>query len=81
MQRSRPSAKNCNRLLKPLNALRDLNNKFMSVSIRRLNTTDSDFNARLMAVLAFEAAEDEAIDRAAANILAEVKQRGDDAVL
>ena len=53
----------------------------MSVSIRRLNTTDSDFNARLMAVLAFEAAEDEAIDRAAANILAEVKQRGDDAVL
>jgi histidinol dehydrogenase len=67
--------------LKPLNALRDLNNKFMSVSIRRLNTTDSDFNARLMAVLAFEAAEDEAIDRAAASILAEVKQRGDDAVL
>ncbi len=53
----------------------------MSVSIRRLNTTDSDFNAKLMAVLAFEAAEDEAIDRAAANILAEVKQRGDDAVL
>ena len=53
----------------------------MSVSIRRLNTTDSDFNARLMAVLAFEAAEDEAIDRAAAQILAEVKQRGDDAVL
>ena len=34
-----------------------------------------------MAVLAFEAAEDEAIDRAAANILGEVKQRGDDAVL
>ncbi|NDC09912.1 MAG: histidinol dehydrogenase, partial [Oxalobacteraceae bacterium] len=53
----------------------------MSVSIRRLNTTDPDFNARLLGVLAFEAAEDEAIDRAAANILAEVKQRGDDAVL
>ncbi len=53
----------------------------MSVSIRRLNTTDSDFNAKLMAVLAFEATEDEAIDRAAAHILAEVKQRSDDAVL
>ena len=53
----------------------------MSVTIRRLDTADADFNAKLMAVLAFEAAEDEAIDRAAANILAEVKRRGDAAVL
>ncbi|MFM8246221.1 MAG: histidinol dehydrogenase, partial [Burkholderiaceae bacterium] len=52
-----------------------------SVPIRRLSTTDADFRATLMAVLAFEAAEDEAIDRAAANILAQIKQRGDAAVL
>ncbi len=53
----------------------------MSVSIRQLDTTDPDFQAKLMQVLAFEASEDEAIDRAAANILADVKARGDAAVL
>jgi histidinol dehydrogenase len=53
----------------------------MSVSIRQLDTTDPDFHAKLMQVLAFEASEDEAIDRAAANILADVKARGDAAVL
>jgi histidinol dehydrogenase len=51
------------------------------VSIRKLDSTDADFNAQLMAVLAFEASEDEAIDRAAAGILADVKARGDAAVL
>ncbi len=55
--------------------------KVMSVSIRQLDTTDPDFQAKLMQVLAFEASEDEAIDRAAANILADVKARGDAAVL
>ena len=53
----------------------------MSVQIRQLDTTDVDFNAKLMQVLAFEASEDEAIDRAAASILADVKARGDAAVL
>jgi histidinol dehydrogenase len=53
----------------------------MSVPIRQLDTTDPEFNAQLMHVLAFEASEDEAIDRAAATILAEVKARGDAAVL
>ena len=53
----------------------------MSVLIRQLDTTDPEFNAQLMHVLAFEASEDEAIDRAAATILAEVKARGDAAVL
>ena len=53
----------------------------MSVQIKKLNSTDADFNAQLRAVLAFEAAEDEAIDRAAAGILADVKARGDAAVL
>lgn len=53
----------------------------MSVQIRQLDSTDADFNAKLMVVLAFEASEDEAIDRAAASILADVKARGDAAVL
>ena len=53
----------------------------MSVNIRQLDTSDPDFNAKLMQVLAFEASEDEAIDRAAASILADVKARGDAAVL
>lgn len=53
----------------------------MSVLIRQLDTADTDFNAKLMQVLAFEASEDEAIDRAAAGILADVKARGDTAVL
>lgn len=53
----------------------------MSVEIRKLNSSDKDFREQLMAVLAFEASEDEAIDRAAASILADVRQRGDVAVL
>ena len=51
------------------------------VSLRQLDSTDKDFSQKLLAVLAFEASEDEAIDRAAASILADVKQRGDAAVL
>ena len=53
----------------------------MTIRIRRLDTSSTDFNAQLSAVLAFEASEDEAIDRAAATILADVKLRGDAAVL
>jgi histidinol dehydrogenase len=53
----------------------------MPVQLRKLDSTDADFNAQLRAVLAFEAAEDDAIDRAAAAILADVKARGDAAVL
>jgi histidinol dehydrogenase len=53
----------------------------MAISIRKLDSSNPDFNAQLSAVLAFEASEDEAIDRAAAQILADVKARGDAAVL
>ena len=49
--------------------------------MRRLNTADANFKAQLDALLAFDAGEDEAIDRAAASILADVKTRGDAAVL
>jgi histidinol dehydrogenase len=53
----------------------------MPVQIRKLDSADAGFNDQLRAVLAFEATEDEAIDRAAAAILADVKARGDAAVL
>jgi histidinol dehydrogenase len=51
------------------------------ITIRKLDSAASDFKPQLAAVLAFEAGEDEAIDRAAAQILADVKVRGDAAVL
>ncbi|GGC05925.1 histidinol dehydrogenase [Oxalicibacterium flavum] len=53
----------------------------MTINIRRFDSTDPDFKAQLAAVLAFEASEDEAIDRAALRILDDVKKRGDAAVL
>ena len=58
-----------------------MKNRTMSVVIRQLDSADQDFQTKLMAVLAFEASEDEAIDRAAAGIIADVRQRGDAAVL
>jgi histidinol dehydrogenase len=53
----------------------------MSIQIRHLDSTDANFKAQLADVLAFEAGEDQAIDQAAARILADVKARGDAAVL
>lgn len=53
----------------------------MSIQITRLNSLDSDFSSKLKQLLAFEASEDQAIEQAVATILADVKQRGDDAVL
>ena len=52
-----------------------------ALQIRRLDAADDDFKHQLTAVLAFEAGEDAAIDQAAAAILADVKLRGDAAVL
>ena len=49
--------------------------------IRRFSSRDVDFTARLDALLAFEAAQDEAVERTVAAILADVKARGDAAVL
>ena len=51
------------------------------VAIKRLSTVDADFTAKMDALLAFEAAADEGIERTVANILADVKQRGDTAVV
>ncbi|HZS80251.1 MAG TPA: histidinol dehydrogenase, partial [Herbaspirillum sp.] len=53
----------------------------MGIAIRKLDSTEAGFREKLFAVLAFEAGEDAAIDRAAATILADVKARGDAAVL
>jgi histidinol dehydrogenase len=53
----------------------------MSIQIRKLDSGAADFEVQLRAVLAFEASEDEAIDQVVARILADVKARGDTAVL
>ena len=53
----------------------------MASLITRLDSADADFSSKLTSLLAFEASEDEAIDRAAAQILASVKMTGDTAVL
>jgi histidinol dehydrogenase len=49
--------------------------------IARLATHEPDFDARLRALTALEAAQDEAVERAVATILADVRARGDAAVL
>ncbi|MEO8408859.1 MAG: histidinol dehydrogenase, partial [Oxalobacteraceae bacterium] len=53
----------------------------MTIQIRRLDSSGSDFNAQLRALLAFDAGADAAIEHAVAAILADVKARGDAAVL
>ncbi len=53
----------------------------MAVQIRTLDSTDANFKQQLHTLLAFEAATDEAIETAVAKILADVKARGDAAVL
>ena len=53
----------------------------MAVQIRKLDSTAPDFKQTLDALLAFEAETDDAIESAVAKILADVKHRGDAAVL
>ena len=49
--------------------------------MRRLSTTEPDFERRLAELLAFESAQDPRVDTTVAAILADVKKRGDTAVL
>ena len=49
--------------------------------IARLDSREPEFEARLAALLAWEPAHDEAIERAVAGILADVRRRGDAALL
>jgi histidinol dehydrogenase len=51
------------------------------VAIKRFSSTDADFKAQLDELLAFEGAQDEKIDQTVAAILADVKSRGDSAVI
>ncbi len=51
------------------------------IKIRRLATTQPDFEARLAELLAFESVQDPTVEAAVAAILADVKARGDAAVL
>jgi histidinol dehydrogenase len=51
------------------------------MNIRRFSTRDASFDADLKALLAFETAQDDQIDLVVADILRNVKQRGDAAVL
>jgi histidinol dehydrogenase len=51
------------------------------LKIRRYNTTDATFQASLHQLLAFEGAQDDKIDVVVADILKDVKTRGDTAVL
>ena len=50
-------------------------------AIRRLNSTAPDFFAELKTLLAFESAQDPAVDATVAQILGDVRARGDAAVL
>jgi len=51
------------------------------LKIRRFNTTDATFEASLHQLLAFEGAQDDKVDVVVADILRDVKKRGDAAVL
>ncbi len=51
------------------------------INIKRLSSCDADFKQRLDALLAFESAQDVSVDQAVAAILADVKARGDAAVV
>ncbi|MGZ8252598.1 MAG: histidinol dehydrogenase, partial [Methylophilaceae bacterium] len=51
------------------------------MDVRRFSTADANFDSELKALLAFETAQDDQIDQVVANILRDVKKRGDEAVL
>ncbi len=51
------------------------------IRIKRFNSTDSDFNSNLEKLLAFENAQDDAVDVTVANILADIRSRKDAALI
>ena len=54
---------------------------FAKIKVKRLNSQDAGFTETLLSSLSLPMADDEAIDKAVANILAQVKLTGDEAVL
>lgn len=65
--------------LTPINNLNA--SEIMTIQIRKLATTQSDFRSQLANVLAFEAKEDESINTVVTNVLEDVRINGDKAVL
>ena len=53
----------------------------ITLTMRRLATSDPDFESRLDGLLAFDDSTDQAVDQAVANIITDVRKRGDVAVL
>lgn len=51
------------------------------INIKRFNSADPDFNANLAKLLAFENAQDDAVDATVANILADIRNRKDAALI
>ena len=51
------------------------------IQIKRLSSTDAGFNETLAKLLAFENAQDAQVDATVADILADIKKRGDEALL
>jgi histidinol dehydrogenase len=51
------------------------------MNIKRFSTAEADFDSKLKALLAFETAQDDKVDQVVANILRDVRVRGDAAVL
>ncbi len=51
------------------------------IQIKRFNSTDSDFNSNLGKLLAFENAQDDAVDSTVAKILADIRSRRDTALI
>ena len=51
------------------------------IEIKRLNSADANFAAQLTQLTAFDGAQDESVDKTVAAIIADVKTRGDAAVL
>ena len=54
---------------------------FVEIKVKRLNSKDAQFKGTLLSSLSLPMADDEAIDAVVVKILAEVKARGDEAVL
>ena len=51
------------------------------MNIKRLSSSQLDFNAQLSKLLAFESTQDEKLEATVASILADVRKRGDTALL